>query len=157
MATAFEQVMPEVRASDGVVIDLRGNPGGVAAIAQGVAGHFVAQTISLGTMKGRRDQLELVAEPRLVARDGRKEHGCATEDDYASESQHAGDCNQLPTTDAGPTPNSQTFVEVGDGRLAFDVARANPEQRRGIGNGRYAVAAAGLVAASTADFLPASH
>ncbi len=70
VATAFEQAMPELRAADAIVIDLRGNPGGVSAVAQGVAGHFVAETISLGTMKGRRDHLELVAQPRRVARDG---------------------------------------------------------------------------------------
>jgi carboxyl-terminal processing protease len=70
VATAFENAMPELREASGIVIDLRGNPGGVAAVAQGVAGHFVDETISLGTMKGRRDQLELVAPPRRVARDG---------------------------------------------------------------------------------------
>ena len=70
VAAAFEKAMPELRAADAVVIDLRGNPGGVSAVAQGVAGHFVAETISLGTMKGRRDHLELVAQPRRVARDG---------------------------------------------------------------------------------------
>jgi carboxyl-terminal processing protease len=70
VATAFENAMPELRKADGIVIDLRGNPGGVSAVAQGVAGHFVNETISLGTMKGRRDQLELVAPPRRVARDG---------------------------------------------------------------------------------------
>jgi carboxyl-terminal processing protease len=70
VATEFEKSMADLRAADGIVIDLRGNPGGVSAVAQGVAGHFVADTISLGTMKGRRDQLELVAPPRRVARDG---------------------------------------------------------------------------------------
>jgi carboxyl-terminal processing protease len=70
VSAAFESAMSELRAADGVVIDLRGNPGGVSAVAQGVAGHFVAETISLGTMKGRRDHLELVAQPRRVARDG---------------------------------------------------------------------------------------
>jgi carboxyl-terminal processing protease len=70
VAAEFENAMPDLRVADGVVIDLRGNPGGVSAVAQGVAGHFVDETISLGTMKGRRDQLELVAQPRRVARDG---------------------------------------------------------------------------------------
>jgi carboxyl-terminal processing protease len=70
VATAFEQAMPELRRADAVVVDLRGNPGGVSAIAQGVAGHFVAETLSLGSMKGRRDDLELVVQPRRVARDG---------------------------------------------------------------------------------------
>src|SRR6185436_1787242 len=59
VATRFESAMSELRAAGGVVIDLRGNPGGVSAVAQGVAGQFVAETLSLGTMKGRADQLEL--------------------------------------------------------------------------------------------------
>ena len=70
IATAFEHAMPELRASDAVVIDVRGNPGGVAVIAQGVAGHFVAEETSLGSLRSRRDDLELVVEPRRVARDG---------------------------------------------------------------------------------------
>ena len=51
-ARSSSSAMPELRAADAIVIDLRGNPGGVSAVAQGVAGHFVAETISLGTMKG---------------------------------------------------------------------------------------------------------
>ncbi|HVR30234.1 MAG TPA: S41 family peptidase [Thermoanaerobaculia bacterium] len=70
VAPAFEQAMPALRAADAVVIDLRGNPGGVAMIAQGVASHFVAEALSLGSLKSRRDHLELVVEPRRVARDG---------------------------------------------------------------------------------------
>lgn len=70
IATAFERAMPELRQAAAIVIDLRGNPGGVSAIAQGVAGHFVDEPVSLGTMKGRRDELELVVNPRRVARDG---------------------------------------------------------------------------------------
>jgi carboxyl-terminal processing protease len=70
VAAEFEKAMPRLRQADAVVVDLRGNPGGIAAIAQGVASHFVDEALSLGTMKGRRDDLELVVEPRRVARDG---------------------------------------------------------------------------------------
>jgi carboxyl-terminal processing protease len=71
IALQFESAMPALRAGQGVVIDLRGNPGGVAAVAQGVGGQFIAETVSLGTMLGRNDRLELVAQPRRVARDGK--------------------------------------------------------------------------------------
>ena len=70
-ALQFESAMNELREGRGVVIDLRGNPGGVAAVAQGVAGQFIGETVSLGTMQGRNDKLELVAHPRRVTREGK--------------------------------------------------------------------------------------
>ena len=37
----FQQAMDEFRSADGIVIDLRGNPGGLAAMIMGLAGHFL--------------------------------------------------------------------------------------------------------------------
>ncbi len=49
----------------GVIIDLRGNPGGVGGLVMGMGGHFVREPgTSLGTMKTRESQLEFVANPR---------------------------------------------------------------------------------------------
>ena len=70
IAAAVERAMPELRQADGLVFDLRGNPGGIAAIAQGVASHFVSERASLGTLKSRRNALELVVQPRIVDRSG---------------------------------------------------------------------------------------
>ncbi|MEE2775891.1 MAG: S41 family peptidase [Acidobacteriota bacterium] len=72
IAGAFEHAMGELREADGIVIDLRGNPGGVAAIAQGVASHFLSERASLGTLKSRRNQLELRVFPRTVNRAGER-------------------------------------------------------------------------------------
>jgi carboxyl-terminal processing protease len=58
------------RAAKGIVIDLRGNPGGLAAMIQGVAGHFFATTELLGRMKMRTSELEFRANPRIVTPDG---------------------------------------------------------------------------------------
>ena len=58
------------RSKQGIVIDLRGNPGGLAAMIQGVAGHFFATTNLLGRMKMRTSELELRANPRIVTPDG---------------------------------------------------------------------------------------
>lgn len=49
----------------GLVIDLRGNRGGLAAIAMGMTGHLVSKPMSLGTMVQRRDRLELSVHPRV--------------------------------------------------------------------------------------------
>ena len=72
VARHFEKVMDELRGADGIIIDLRHNPGGVAAIAQGVAGHFVQEKASLGVMKSRNDELNLFVNPRRSTRDGRR-------------------------------------------------------------------------------------
>lgn len=56
---------------DGVeacVIDLRGNPGGLPLVAQGIAGHFVARrSASLGTFSTRSSTLEFNIRPRVSA------------------------------------------------------------------------------------------
>jgi carboxyl-terminal processing protease len=58
------------RDADGIVIDLRGNPGGIAGIIMGLAGHFLDDRISLGTMTMRDGELRFIANPRRVAPDG---------------------------------------------------------------------------------------
>jgi carboxyl-terminal processing protease len=62
----FQGAMDDLRASDGIVIDLRGNPGGLAAMMMGISGHFVAERKPLGVMKTRDSELKFVANPRLV-------------------------------------------------------------------------------------------
>ena len=37
----FQKAMDRFRGADGIVIDLRGNPGGLAAMIMGLAGHFL--------------------------------------------------------------------------------------------------------------------
>ena len=60
------------RSAKGLVIDLRGNPGGLAAMISGVAGHLFAKPEILGRMKTRAAQEALVfkANPRLVTPEG---------------------------------------------------------------------------------------
>jgi carboxyl-terminal processing protease len=55
-----------------MVIDLRGNPGGLAAMIMGIAGHFVAERVSLGEMRTREGTLKFFANPRSSAPDGRR-------------------------------------------------------------------------------------
>ena len=58
--------------ADGVILDLRGNPGGLAAMISGLAGHVIADPqVRLGTMQTRQGQLEFRVNPRLVLPDGR--------------------------------------------------------------------------------------
>lgn len=54
------------RDRDGIVFDLRGNPGGVAGIVMGMAGHLIDTSVALGVMRSREATLRFRANPRLV-------------------------------------------------------------------------------------------
>jgi carboxyl-terminal processing protease len=60
------------RAAQGMIIDLRGNPGGVAAMSLGVAGHLVDTAVAIGTMKARTSRLEFRINPRRVSTSGQR-------------------------------------------------------------------------------------
>ncbi len=67
----FARAVDKHRSADGIVIDLRGNPGGLAAMIMGVSGHFVPERKVLGVMKTRDNTLEFKANPRLVDTSGK--------------------------------------------------------------------------------------
>ena len=62
------------RGADGIVIDLRGNPGGLAGMIMGLSGHFLAERVTLGVMKTRQQAqpLRFHANPRLVNGQGQR-------------------------------------------------------------------------------------
>jgi carboxyl-terminal processing protease len=62
----FQVAMDRFRTADGIIIDLRGNPGGLAAMLMGLAGHFFSERATLGVMKTKESELRFVANPRLV-------------------------------------------------------------------------------------------
>jgi len=64
VAAPFHQAIDTFRQADGLIIDLRGNPGGIGALAMGLAGHFCETPLSLGTMRTRGGDLEFRANPR---------------------------------------------------------------------------------------------
>ena len=68
----FQQAIDELRQADGIIIDLRGNPGGLAAMLMGLSGHFVGERKSLGVMKTRDSEFRFVANPRLVNASGQR-------------------------------------------------------------------------------------
>lgn len=71
-AGSIEAAVERFRQADGLVVDLRGNPGGLASMLSGVAGHFVAEPLLLGTMQTREAQLSFKANPRFATADGRR-------------------------------------------------------------------------------------
>jgi len=62
----FQAAVDRLRSADGMVLDLRGNPGGLAAMLMGISGHFLTERKVLGTMKTRETQLRFTANPRQV-------------------------------------------------------------------------------------------
>lgn len=66
----FADAVNRFRGSKGMVIDLRGNPGGLAGMIMGISGHFFAERTALGTMKMRASELTFFANPRASRPDG---------------------------------------------------------------------------------------
>jgi carboxyl-terminal processing protease len=63
---AFEEAIRGFRECDGIIVDIRGNPGGIGIMAMGLAGWFIDQQgRQLGTMLTRATPLKFVVNPRL--------------------------------------------------------------------------------------------
>jgi carboxyl-terminal processing protease len=60
----MDDAMVAFRECRGVVMDLRGNVGGVAAMVMGMGGYFLDSTASFGTMTMRGGALRYVSNPR---------------------------------------------------------------------------------------------
>ena len=66
LSQPFAEAVNSFREADGMIIDLRGNPGGVGAMVMGIAGHFLDEPVALGTLAMRNQKLEYRANPRRV-------------------------------------------------------------------------------------------
>jgi carboxyl-terminal processing protease len=72
---AVDAAVDRFRQSDGLIFDLRGNPGGLALMMTGVAGHVLSTAAVLGRMQTRETAdhpLTFAANPRLATADGRR-------------------------------------------------------------------------------------
>ncbi len=66
IAPKFEKAMYELRDVDGLIIDLRGNPGGVGALSSSIGRFLMSEKGSLGTMTTRTSALSFNVEPVIV-------------------------------------------------------------------------------------------
>ena len=62
----LDRAMDALRDCRGIVLDVRGNPGGIAGMVMGVAGYFLDEPKPLGIMRSRGTELRFVANPRRV-------------------------------------------------------------------------------------------
>lgn len=67
---ALEKAMDHLANCRGIVLDLRGNTGGVIGLLIGTAGFFVDSAVSLGTLSARSTRLQYVVNPRRSNRRG---------------------------------------------------------------------------------------
>lgn len=72
IAAKFEEAMVGLKDADGIVIDLRGNPGGVGGMAPGLARYFLNEKASLGTMTMRGQEMTFNVSPIVVTRSGER-------------------------------------------------------------------------------------
>lgn len=66
LSDGIRAAVDSLRGSDGIVIDLRGNVGGLGMMATGVAGHFVDSTLTLGTMIQQGGSQRYIINPQRV-------------------------------------------------------------------------------------------
>jgi carboxyl-terminal processing protease len=64
MMEEIRAAMRSFKGALGVIIDLRGNPGGVGAMAAGISALLAKEQILLGTMKMRRGEIRFVTFPQ---------------------------------------------------------------------------------------------
>jgi carboxyl-terminal processing protease len=66
----YQDAMGELADCRGVVLDLRGNLGGLGAMVIGMSGHVFAEPETLGTMRMREATMRYIARPVQVTRTG---------------------------------------------------------------------------------------
>lgn len=156
VARPFDQAMDTLRSADGIVIDLRGNPGGIGAMAMGIAGHFTPQISDLGEMRTRDTTLHFNTNPRRVSTTGVAvqpytgpvailvdDATASTSEIFAGGMQYLGRAKVFGERTAGaalpaimlPLPNGDVFLHaVADYRLpngnALEASGVKPDNAR---------------------------
>jgi len=126
---SFQQTVDSCKTCDGLIIDLRGNPGGIGGMAMGMAGFLVDKPNQrLGTMYLRDSTLNFVVNPRAEVFSGRVAvlvDGCSasTSEIFAGGLKDLGRARVFGTrTAAAALPSAFERLPNGDG---FQYALAN--------------------------------
>lgn len=129
MMAQFSKAINDCAQCDGLVIDLRGNPGGIGAMAMGMAGFLTDKAdLRLGTMYMRGAALNFVINPRAGAYAGPVAIlvdglSASTSEIFAGGLQDIGRARVFGTRTAGAAlPSVFTRLPNGDG---FQYAVAN--------------------------------
>jgi carboxyl-terminal processing protease len=144
-----DRAVDAVRDCGGIVVDLRGNPGGAAAMVMGVGGHFLDSAVALGTLRMRGNELRYVANPRRTTSAGESVRPYAgplailvdpltgsTSEIFATGLQAIGRARVFGETSAGQAlPAMATRLPTGDILLHVVADFVAPDGRRVEGRG----------------------
>lgn len=72
IAAQFQEAIDIYREADGLIVDLRGNLGGIAGLAMGLAGHVMDEQLPLGVMSSGATVLNLRVNPQRVNKAGER-------------------------------------------------------------------------------------
>jgi carboxyl-terminal processing protease len=67
----IREAIRSLKDANGIVFDLRGNPGGIGGMAPGIAGLLSDKQFSLGTMNSRDNELKFIAYPQTAPYPGK--------------------------------------------------------------------------------------
>ena len=137
------------RDADALIIDLRGNPGGVIGMVAGISGHVLDTVVSLGELRSRSGLLRFSSNPRRVDGTGRRttpfagpiaiivdEFSASTTEFFASGMQAIGRARIFGATSAGQAlPAAMGRLPNGDVLMHVIADHADARGRRveGIG------------------------
>jgi carboxyl-terminal processing protease len=131
----FEAALKRFDASPGVVLDLRGNPGGIGVMAMGIAGFFIGQDgQKLGEMKMRETTIRFAVFPRAHTFRGKlailvDETSASTSEILAQGLRDLGRARIFGTRTAGAAlPSDIIRLPNGDG---FQYAQASYVSEKG--------------------------
>ncbi|MGH9720022.1 MAG: S41 family peptidase [Bryobacteraceae bacterium] len=129
LMAAFEDAVKSFAGAPGIVVDLRGNPGGIGLMAMGMAGWFIEEGEQpLGAMQMRQAPLRFVVNPRFPQFKGKLAiliDGCSasTSEIFAGGMKDLGRARVFGTRSAGAAlPSVIDKLPNGDG---FQYATAN--------------------------------
>jgi carboxyl-terminal processing protease len=149
LADDFDRAVDALRDCRGIVIDLRGNLGGVGFMVAGVGGHFLDSVVSLGTMRTRAGELRFAVNPRRATVRGEPTRPYAgplailvdpltgsTSEVFAAGMQAIGRGRVFGETSAGQAlPAMATRLPTGDVLLHVTADLVDPHGRRVEGRG----------------------
>ncbi len=125
----FEAALKDFDAAPGVILDLRGNPGGIGMMAMGIAGFFIDKSgLKLGEMKTRQLTIKFAVFPRAHPYTGRlailvDEGSASTSEILAQGLRDLGRARIFGTRTAGAAlPSDIIRLPDGDG---FQFAQAS--------------------------------
>lgn len=131
----FEAALKAFADAPGIILDLRGNPGGIGVMAMGIAGFFVDKPgLKLGEMKMRETTLKFVIFPRAETYGGRlailvDEGSASTTEILAQGLQDLQRARVFGTRTAGAAlPSDIVRLPDGDG---FQYAQASYTSNKG--------------------------